>query len=385
MKKRTLTVATAWLLAAALPCNVCASTLSDLRSKQSNLAQQQKDAKAALAEVQSKQSSLEEEIKALDQNLYVAQQELDVLEAALDEATAKYDDAVVRWEAATAEKEAQWDTFRDRVKFMQENNSFGYLKIILEAKSFTDMLSRMQYVNDIINYDNTTLERLKAAEAEIAETAQVMKEEKEAQEVIVGEQREKTSALENLKSEKQAKMAQYEQDEASYNKQLAELEAGSAEVERLIAAAEAAAARSSGNSGAVAYSGGKLQWPVPGRTYVSSGYVARNKPIGSGTEFHTGLDIPASYGTAIKAAGSGTVITAGWVRGYGYTVMINHGGGLVTLYGHNSSLCVSVGDTVSTGDTIAKCGSTGNSTGNHCHFEVRVNGKHTNPVPYLQG
>ncbi|MBQ7241903.1 MAG: M23 family metallopeptidase, partial [Firmicutes bacterium] len=103
----------------------------------------------------------------------------------------------------------------------------------------------------------------------------------------------------------------------------------------------------------------------------------------SGSEFHTGLDIPAPRGTNIVAAADGKVITAGYVRGYGNTIMISHGNGLVTLYGHNSSLAVSVGDWVSAGSVVAYCGSTGNSTGNHCHFEVRVNGSHTNPWNYL--
>ncbi|MDD3570484.1 MAG: M23 family metallopeptidase [Lachnospiraceae bacterium] len=105
--------------------------------------------------------------------------------------------------------------------------------------------------------------------------------------------------------------------------------------------------------------------------------------MGSGYEFHTGYDIPAPYGSNIVAAEAGTVITASYVRGYGYTVIINHGNGLTTLYGHNSSLVVSVGQTVTRGQVIAKAGSTGNSTGNHCHFEVRVNGSHVSPKGYL--
>ncbi|GFI61132.1 murein hydrolase activator EnvC [Clostridiales bacterium] len=135
------------------------------------------------------------------------------------------------------------------------------------------------------------------------------------------------------------------------------------------------------------YTGGQLNWPVPSRSpsssSLSSGYVNRNRPIGTGREFHTGYDIPAGYGSAVCAAEAGTVIYSGWMSGYGNTIMINHGNGLVTLYGHNSSLTVSKGDTVTRGQQVAKIGSTGNSTGNHCHFEVRVNGSHTNPEPYL--
>lgn len=370
------------LTAAVNPPNVAmADTLSELRARQTELANKQKDTKAALANLQAQQATLEDEIRVLDTQVYLAEEELAVLEDALAEATARYEDAVVRWEAATAEREKQFEIFQKRVKFIHENGSIGYLRVILEAQSFTDMLARMQYVYDIMDYDNKTLERLKAAEEEIAETAATMEEEKKAQEVIVAEQTEKTESLRAVLDQKNEKAKQFEQDEASYNKMLAELEEGSNEVSRLISQATAS---SSGYQGAP-YSGGKLQWPVYGYYNISSGYVYRKKPIGSGYETHTGLDIPAPQGTDIHAAAPGKVITSGWIRGYGYTIMIDHGGGLVTLYGHNSRLVASVGDVVDTGDVIAKCGSTGNSTGPHCHFEVRVNGKHTDPTPYLNG
>ena len=132
------------------------------------------------------------------------------------------------------------------------------------------------------------------------------------------------------------------------------------------------------------YSSGKLGWPVPGRSNISSGYGSRTSPIKGKGEFHPGLDIPAPTGTAICAAESGKVISSGSINGYGYTVIIDHGNGLSTLYGHNSKLKVRVGQFVSRGDVIALAGSTGWSTGPHCHFEVRVNGRHTNPWSYLR-
>ena len=131
------------------------------------------------------------------------------------------------------------------------------------------------------------------------------------------------------------------------------------------------------------YTGGKLGWPVPGRSTISSGYGSRTSPIKGKGEFHTGLDIPAPTGTKIYAAESGKVINSGSINGYGYTVIIDHGNGLSTLYGHNSQLKVKVGQKVKRGDVIALAGSTGWSTGPHCHFEVRINGKHTNPWSYL--
>ena len=133
-------------------------------------------------------------------------------------------------------------------------------------------------------------------------------------------------------------------------------------------------------SGAPAGPGGMI-WPLSGP--VTSEFGWRTHPIFGTARFHSGLDIGGDYGLPIYAAASGTVIHAGWISGYGNTVIIDHGGGVTTLYGHNDSLNVGVGQTVSQGQVIAMCGSTGNSTGPHCHFEVRENGEPVSPYSYL--
>ena len=128
---------------------------------------------------------------------------------------------------------------------------------------------------------------------------------------------------------------------------------------------------------------GTFTWPLPGYTSASSAYGWRVHPIYGTRKFHKGEDIPAPTGAAIVAAASGTVTTAGWVSGYGNYTVINHGGGVMTAYGHQSAIYVSVGQTVSAGQTIGAVGSTGNSTGPHLHFEVYVNGATQSPMSYF--
>lgn len=124
-------------------------------------------------------------------------------------------------------------------------------------------------------------------------------------------------------------------------------------------------------------------WPVKGE--ISSGYGFRNSPGGIGSTYHEGIDIASDYGVPVEATASGTVTQAGWVDGYGYLVEIKHDGGITTRYGHNSALLVTVGQQVEQGTVVALVGSTGNSTGPHCHYEVRINGDAVDPVYFLPG
>ena len=132
-----------------------------------------------------------------------------------------------------------------------------------------------------------------------------------------------------------------------------------------------------------AYIGGEFMWPAPGISRTTSEYGYRIHPIFKKKKLHTGLDIGCPTNTTVVASNAGTVIKAGWNNSYGYMVMIDHGGGIVTLYAHNSSLLVKTGDVVAKGQAVAKSGSTGNSTGPHLHFEVRVNGQYVNPRDYV--
>lgn len=362
---------------------VYAKTLSQLQAEQKELKKKQESAKSALASAKDNKEKMSAQIEELDSQLEIAQNELELVETQLSDTETKLNEAEVEFAAASQASEQQLEIFSKRVKYIYENGSVGYLKVLFKSKNMSDFLTRLQYVNDIMTYDNETLDRLKKYEVIIKTKTEEIAEEKAAVEILVADQKVKNAALSSKISEKEALYKKYQQDEATYTDVIASTQEASNEVQKLINSAVAPQNKNGSSSYTANYTGGQLQWPVPGRSYISSGYGNRPRPIGSGYEFHTGYDIPAPYGSNIVAAEAGTVITASYVRGYGYTVIINHGNGLTTLYGHNSSLSVSVGQTVTRGQVIAKAGSTGNSTGNHCHFEVRVNGSHVSPKGYL--
>ena len=361
-----------------------AKTLTELQNERDQLSKQTKEAQQKLKEAQQKQADVEAEITAMDDVINAAQKELDSAQADLDDVTARLEASQKALEEANIKREQQFVTFSGRMRFFYENSRLSYLDILLQSEGFSDMLRRLQYIDDIMSYDQHLLTELTATQNEIKTRTEEIKVEKEQSEYLLGVAQEKMDSLDAIVAEKRRLVESYAQDEAKYNQLISSNEKASQEAQAMI---NKLLAESSSSKSTYVYTGGQLNWPVPSRaassSSLSSGYVSRNRPIGSGSEFHTGYDIPASYGSAVVAAEAGTVIYAGWMSGYGNTIMINHGNGLVTLYGHNSSLTVSKGDTVSRGQQVAKIGSTGNSTGNHCHFEVRVNGSHTNPEPYL--
>ena len=373
---------------------------AELKKEKEQMEKNISDMKAALEDVRAKQETVAAEIIELDIQVTEAQYELDVVTDELNVITLRLEESEEQLAQAIMDRDAQEKLFKKRIKFIHENGYAGYLEILLESKNISDLFTRMQYVNDIMEYDKETLTILQETKQLIETKTEEIAIDKARQEVVVAEHQQKKDELDAALARKQAAAEQYERDEENYIQSISDWEDASANIEKLIKealeeerreaerrAAEAArkkqSSSSSSSGGSYTYSGGQFSWPVPGYSRISSGYGYRDGVFVSGREFHTGIDIPAPKGTNIVAAADGKIITAGYVRGYGYTIMISHGDGIVTLYGHNSSLAVSVGDWVSAGDVVAYCGSTGNSTGNHCHFEVRVNGSHTNPWNYL--
>ena len=361
--------------------SVSGATLAELEAKREQLAKQTQNAMDAISDLQEKKLSVQEELDTMDEAMISVQNEYDAAKSDYDAITAQLNASQAQLDEATEKRDGQFENLSTRLKFLHQNGTIGYLDILMDSKDFSDLLLRMQYVNDIMSYDKQLLDELQATQDTIQEKTDEIAEAQAASEEVLNIQKEKYDSMDALVKQKQALLESYENDEAKYEQLIASNNRADQQIQQTIASLGSTSATST-------YTGsGKFCWPVPSKpassSSLSSGFVQRSNPVTGRWESHSGYDIPASYGANIVAAEAGTVIYSSWMSGYGYTIIIDHGGGITTLYGHNSSLVVSKGQTVSRGQTIAKCGSTGNSTGNHCHFSVLVNGNYVNPSSYL--
>ncbi|HET9097114.1 MAG TPA: peptidoglycan DD-metalloendopeptidase family protein [Candidatus Baltobacteraceae bacterium] len=278
-----------------------------------------------------------------------------------------------------------------RLVDVYEHGDLGYLSVLLASKSFTDFVERWEDLRLLIAANERAVRERKAAETKVASAQRSLVSTQEALQTQEQAQQRARNQLDILAAERSNLVAVADAQRRHVASEVAEMEDLSAseeaqlealiiERQRQIEAEREAQRRAAGIVGTTS-APGALAWPVSGTITSPFGY--RRNPFGGGMEFHQGLDIAAPMGTTITAAASGTVISAGWYGGYGNYILIDHGGGMATGYGHCSQIFVSVGQQVQKGQAIGAVGSTGASTGPHVHFEVRINGKPVDPAAYL--
>jgi len=326
-----------------------------------------------LEQGQRNERNLINQIQALEGQVRAVQAEIDALRGNIELTRGRIREAQADLDALEADLAEQQENLNARLRAMYINGNIGVLDVLLGSNSINDFMLNISRAQLIFESDMEVMEALEE-QYRILETHRQYLNDLEAE--LVAE-REREASKQAALRQNQDQVAAARTEVAQNNRYLAQvLDAKNAEAERLIAIILS-------QQGDEEYIGGQMRWPVPGRTRVSSEFGYRMHPILRTNRMHTGIDIPAPTGTPIVAANGGRVITSGWNNSFGNMVVIDHGGGITTLYAHNSENLVRVGDIVAPGQQIARVGSTGMSTGPHLHFEVRVNGAPRNPRSYL--
>ena len=365
------------------------SEIPDLEKRRQEIQSDIQNARQTLTDTRFEKNYVQVEISIMDDYLTLMAEELDIINEELERAAESLAQTEVELAQAEEIREAQQEAFKTRARFMYMNGKTGYLNIILRSADFADLMNRIEYVNRIMAFDRNIIKKLEESEALVIEKLEEARLHTQETQLLSRQQAQKLGNMEEALEEKGEALIRLLSEEDQFQSDLNALEAQDKEIEALIIEKQdeedriRAAAYRHINRGAP-YTGGSMGWPLQSYTRLTSHYGNRRSPFGGRTEFHTGTDIAAPMGTNILAAESGVVISSSYRGGYGNTVIIDHGNGMSTLYAHASKLLCSPGDRVGRGDVIAQVGSTGFSTGPHLHFEVRINGGHTNPINYLR-
>ena len=366
----------------------------DLTNQLDSIQQQVNQQNAAKADAETVIGSVSEQLRQIEEQLRQATAELDTIKE--QRVAVENDITLNERQLVEAQKrlEGRESVFYKRVRDIYINGRLSYLDVVIGSKDFSDFANRLEVLKRIIDSDITLINEIKKERAEIEAHKQKLEADRAKLVELEKAALAKQAEIEQKKAERNVVLQKAQNDRATAMQAIEELNASSAQVSAMLkerqaaraaaAAAAAAAAQSSGGQGASdnwVQGTGQLGWPVSGE--ITSPYGYRVHPIWGTTIYHSGIDIGVDEGTPVHAADGGVVVWSGWMGGYGYAVVIDHGNGLSTLYGHNSELAVDEGQSVAKGQVISYAGSTGNSTGPHVHFEVRVNGDPVDPMGYL--
>ena len=383
---------------------VTKSEINDLKNQAEELEKQESDMNRKVDKLKKDASSKLEEKALLEQQVGLLMEQIAVSERLLAELDVQIQENQAELDAATEKESAFYDEFCERFRDMEERSAVSYWSILFGSASFSDFLDRLTFVREVAEYDNDLLNELHEIRQEV-ETARAD---------LLSNQADQEKAQSNLEAQKKrlaeeeaaiaAALAEIETNQDVYADQLAALQAEAAKLDNDIASAERKYEeenrkptpppppppppssedkedeKEEEDKHPVNPSG--MVWPCSSHR-VTSPFGHRDSPTAGASTFHNGIDIGAPEGSAIYAAASGTVLTAGYSSARGYYIEISHGDGMKTVYMHCKALYVNSGDQVSAGQHIAAVGSTGISTGPHLHFGVMVNGSYKNPMDYV--
>ena len=398
-------------------CNVQAteeSNLSEAQQEKKTLENDLQKAKELIDSLKGSKEDIQSEVEKLDKQLNEISGKVKELESQLSKKRQEIANTESALNKAKEQKKKQYRNMKKRIQFMYENGQTSYVEMLLSADSFTDFLNAVEYITQISQYDRKMLKEYQNMQVTIADTQKTLETDYASLQSLqakVQEEKQAVAALESAKkgelndvaddlTDAQTVAKAYEAEIQAQNEVIAQIQAAQKRAAEQQAAQQQAQAAEE-NQGATDAAGenqntaqnttpsgngqstGSMMWPCPSSKRVTSDYGPRTSPTNGASSNHKGIDIGAAYGADIVAADGGTVLVATYSSSGGNYVIIDHGGGLCTVYMHASSLTVSAGQTVSKGQVIAKVGSTGISTGNHLHFGVTLNGVYVSPWGYV--
>ena len=360
---------------------VTQADIDALKSESSDLSAEKKELQAKLDALAEDKSTAMERKTLLDQQIAATTAQISNVEEQIQNYATLISQKQEELAQAQADEAAQYELFCDRVRAMEKRGEISYWSVLFRADSFTDLLSRLDMINEIMDADQRVIDELKDLQVQIETAKTELETSKAEEEAAKAELESRKSELDTQRSEANALIQQLTENENETEAALDELEAEQdairAEIQRLN---EQLIAQQAANGNSVQSNPGGYIWPVDSR-YITSTVGGRNSPGGVGSTNHKGTDIGrVGYTSPIYASKAGTVIVSQYSSSYGNYVAISHGPGNTTLYAHMSSRKASVGQYVNQGDVIGITGSTGNSTGPHLHFEVTENGVRVNPL-----
>ncbi|MBR5447590.1 MAG: peptidoglycan DD-metalloendopeptidase family protein [Clostridia bacterium] len=350
------------------------ATIQSYEAAIEKLKQQMKDTQKKLNSISKEQKAADEEAALIDEQIELTSQKIEQTNLLISELNSQIDDKLLEITEKEADIAEQYQRFKNRVRVAYEEGDVSYLEMIFGSQDLTDFLLRFEYINSMIEYDNRLMKDYQSQKAEYEFQKQQLEAAKELQDKYSLELEEEKNSLDESRAKvdkiRSDLRKQYAEWYTEYKKQKDEEEKKSAELEDYIQKL-----MSQDN----VYIGGEFIWPLPTKySRISSKFGGRW--LFGYWDNHQAIDIPCALDTNVYASNGGKVIVAEFHKSYGYYVVIDHGGGKSTLYAHNNSLVVKAGDYVSQGQIIAKAGTTGTSTGVHCHFEYRVNGVRYDPL-----
>lgn len=380
MTKKILTIIIIVIMLACSYSNIIikAATLGEQKQE---VQEKKEETEAKLEYVQEELSKEVVKIQELDDTIKQTEEDINGLEAELSDLQTRIDEIVKTLNTIEESYVENEDLLEQRLVANYEVGDITYLDMLMNSANIVDFLSSYYSIQEIVKYDIELLEQIEKEKKQVEDSKKELDEKKAALKLKKAKKEQLSVITQNNKNIKEQAIANLTQEEQELQQKINEYKEEEARIEALIKVA------SNEYEYTGDYTGGVMAWPVAkSGTYITSGYGIREHPIQGIIKSHSGIDIGnAGFGAPVIAAADGIVTMAGRYGGYGNCVMINHGNGISTLYGHGQAVLTEVGKEVKKGDLIMEVGSTGISTGPHLHFEVRINGSCTDPMPFLQG